>query len=61
MNRVVAAGVTALILVGLVIWHNYRWSLVDNCHVKGGVWDGTVSKCRLVPARIFIGKGLKRT
>lgn len=61
MNRVVAASITALVLAGLVIWHNYRWSLVDNCHVKGGVWDGTASKCRLVPARIFIGKGLKRT
>ena len=61
MNRVITVGITALVLLVLVVWQNYRWSKVNSCHAKGGVWDGAASKCRLVPARIFIGKDLQRS
>lgn len=61
MNRIVAAGITAIILAGLLAWQNHRWNMVNSCHMNGGVWDGGASKCRLVPARIFIEKNLKRS
>ncbi len=61
MARIVAAGIISVILLGLLLWQNHRWSMVQACHHTGGVWDGTASKCRLVPARIFIGRELNRT
>ena len=60
MNRIVAASIAAALLGLLLVWQNHRWEMVNSCHAVGGVWDGSSSKCRLVPARIFIGKDLKR-
>jgi hypothetical protein len=42
------------VLVGLLVFNEYRWSLVAACHRSGGVWDGRDSKCRLIPARLFL-------
>lgn len=61
MTRMLAAGIIALFLLTLLIWQDQRWKMVDACHSRGGVWDGPTSKCRLVPARIFIGRELNRT
>jgi hypothetical protein len=60
-SRIVAAAIMATLLLGLILWQNHRWNLVSACHNNGGVWDGQSSKCRLVPARIFIGRELQRT
>ena len=61
MNRIITAGLVAVLLAGLMAWQNHRWQLVSACHARGGVWDGAASKCRLVPARIFIGRDLHRS
>ena len=61
MSRVVVAATVLVILAILVAWQNKRWEMVDACHARGGVWDGEVSKCRLVPARLFMGRGLQRS
>jgi hypothetical protein len=45
---------TMAVLVGLLVFNEYRWSLVAACHRSGGVWDGRDSKCRLIPARLFL-------
>ena len=59
--RIAAAVAAALILLGLLIWQEQRWRMVDACAKRGGIWDGAHSKCRLVPIRILIEKNLKRT
>ena len=60
MGKIVVASIVAALLAILLAWQSHRWEMVNNCHATGGVWDGASSKCRLVPARIFIGKDLKR-
>ncbi len=61
MHRLVVAGLVTAVLMALLLWQNHRWTMVDACHHNGGMWDGQSSKCRLVPARIFIGRELQRT
>ncbi|MGI9425595.1 MAG: hypothetical protein ACR2PA_20570 [Hyphomicrobiaceae bacterium] len=61
MNRFVTAGIAVVILASLLVWQNHRWAMMNKCVERGGVWDGLASKCRLVPARIFIEKNLKRS
>ncbi|MAI48347.1 MAG: hypothetical protein CMB79_21415 [Filomicrobium sp.] len=58
MNKLIAATLMMMLLAGLLAWQSHRWTMVSDCRASGGVWDGTSSKCRLVPARIFIEREL---
>jgi hypothetical protein len=60
-HRLTVVILTVVILVGLLIWQDQRWRLVEQCASRGGVWDGARSKCRRAPIRILIEKNLKRS
>jgi hypothetical protein len=48
------------LLVVLLIWQDARYRLVEDCHARGGQWDGPASRCRPIP-KIFLERDLKRT
>ncbi len=48
----IAAALFAGVLM-LTVFSAYRSALVEHCHVRGGVWDGAQSRCRLVPWRMY--------
>lgn len=52
---------TITLLVALLVFNEYRWSLVRDCQRRGGVWDGPDSKCRLIPALNFEDKSPAKT
>ncbi|MEO1609199.1 MAG: hypothetical protein AAFR90_07585 [Pseudomonadota bacterium] len=54
MARFIAAIIVIIFLAFLLAWQHHRWSMVKYCHEAGGVWDGSVSRCRLVPTRPLI-------
>ncbi|MEO1694426.1 MAG: hypothetical protein AAFR55_04240 [Pseudomonadota bacterium] len=56
--------VSVLVLIGLValmMFSEHRWAMVASCHERGGVWDGTDDRCRLLPHDIHLYRGLTRT
>lgn len=60
-RRLTIAYAITILLLSLFVFTQYRWSLVDTCHRRGGVWDGADGKCRLIPARLFIDEENQRT
>lgn len=58
--RLTIVVLTVVILVGLLVWQEHRWQLVENCTKRGGLWDGARSQCRRTPIRIILEKNLKR-
>jgi len=59
--RLTIVVLTVVILVGLLVWQEHRWRLVEICAQRGGVWDGAQSRCRRMPIRIILEKNLKRS
>ncbi|HUS97162.1 MAG TPA: hypothetical protein VMX97_10515 [Hyphomicrobiaceae bacterium] len=59
--RMLIAAAAVLILTGLLIWQEQRFTLVAACTESGGMWDGSQSRCRTVPVRIILEKNLKRS
>jgi len=60
-NRIIASAIAIFILIGLLIWQDKRWQLVNACTSTGRLWNGARSKCHQMPTRIFIEKNLKRS
>jgi hypothetical protein len=58
--RLVAVGLTAAVLAGLLGWQAHREGLVKTCLADGGVWDGPRSLCR-EPVRPILQRDYQRS
>jgi len=59
--QLLVAGLTALVLAGLLGWQHHRERLVRACVDGGGVWYGTRSTCAPHPMRPILKRALERS
>ena len=60
-TRWTIAPAVAVVLAVLTLWHGQRMRLLEACSARGGLWNGTTSKCIPIPGPPVLQRDLRRT